>query len=243
MFVGHKTRVLAGCLSASLLIHGFASWWFEWYSGVGAAVAVPVPSRALKIDAKLNPVLHVAPPPGGHLSAPKFVLGDRSGFTLMPVANGVAIKPAGVKTGDKAGSRVYRSSVAVKSTESAEGEPPHSDEPSFLPTSAVDREALALSNVDIPDLDLASLPRGETQFRLFIDAQGRVVSVQILSAAADGHEADYSKVIATLQAISFIPAIKDRIEVASFLDIAMDVGGIAPTVIVQEPLKAIPSLE
>ncbi|WP_211209825.1 hypothetical protein [Uliginosibacterium gangwonense] len=161
----------------------------------------------------------------------------------MPAANGVAIKPAGVKTGDKAGSRVYRSSVMVKSMEDVEGEARHSDELSFLPTSAVDREALALTNVDISDFDLASLPSGETQFRLFIDAQGRVVSVQILSAVTDGHETDYSQVIAALQAISFIPAIKDRIEVASFLDIGMDVGGVVPTVIVQEPLKAIQSLE
>lgn len=219
-------------LLISLLIHGVALSFAGWrWAGFKQVAAVSVPSLRLNLKNAPKPVQAESPATVyGDFFSPVFAQGETFGMGAFTTPNGTNVM-AGVAPKDASADGKHEPVVAATSEQIANADaaikPQPQQDKRFLPASAVDREALPASVPDFSKLTGTEVPNGTIRLRLFIDEAGQVVEVR--PDLSDGRhvEGEYASVEAMFKATRFIPAIKNRVDVASFLDIEIDVTELA----------------
>lgn len=108
--------------------------------------------------------------------------------------------------------QAFAAAVVVESAPVAVGPGRH------LPSSALDRAPLPLSAPDETLLDTVAATGMPVQLRLYIEADGRVSSVQVLAASGFDREAA-ARMQQMFLATAFMPGRLDGRDVASFMDV------------------------
>lgn len=215
-------------MCVSLVIHAAALSFAGWrWSGVRvAAVAVP----SLKVRLRQQSSTQQIPAfTYGDLFSPVYALGTTLGNGAFLAPSG-DVPLAGVSAQEAKENGVHQAVVASsakQTTPEGGSQPAQEASPRFLAASSVDRTALPVSGPDTSMLNGTEVPNGTVKLRLYIDEAGKVVDIRILDADIDDAQLRYARVIEMFKATRFIPALREREEVASFIDIEVDVSELA----------------